>query len=150
TYPVTLTVTDAQGLSDQTSLTIEVSESPDTNDVAMYINAGGADNVNLEGHTFVGDKNTPSIYSGNYTYEDTEASPSSLYRIERGPGVNLGTLNYAIPVPNGTYTISTYHAELWWGKKGGNATAGKRVFDILIELPEYDPSESNIPAKNPR
>jgi len=133
TYPVTLTVTDAEGLSDQTSLTIEVSQGPVATDVAMYINSGSSTNVTLEGHTFVADKNTPSIYSGNYTYEDTGASAGSLYRTERGPGASQSILNYAIPVPNGTYTISTYHAELWWGKKGGKATAGKRVFDILIE-----------------
>ena len=133
TYAVNLTVTDAEGLSDQTSLTIEVGENPDRNDVAMYINTGSSSTVNLEGHSFVGDKNTPTIYNSDYSYEDSSTSPASLYRTERGPVANRGTLTYAIPVPNGIYTISTYHAELWWGKNGGKATAGKRVFDILIE-----------------
>ncbi|WP_031427815.1 PKD domain-containing protein [Flavimarina sp. Hel_I_48] len=133
TYTVSLTVTDAQGLSDQTSLTIQVNEAPNESEVAMYLNTGSATNVNLEGHTFVGDINTPSIYNGSYTYEDSSAPVTSLYRTERGTEANLGTLNYAIPVPNGIYTVSTYHAELWWGKKGSRATAGKRVFDILIE-----------------
>ncbi len=68
-----------------------------------------------------------------YSYIDTGAAVGSLYRTERGTALSQGTLTYAIPVPNGTYTISTYHAELWWGKKGGKATAAKRVFDILIE-----------------
>ncbi|MGB3775645.1 MAG: PKD domain-containing protein, partial [Leeuwenhoekiella sp.] len=132
-YPVTLTVTDAQGLSDQTDLTITVTEGSGGNDVAMYINSGSATNVTLDGHTFIGDKSVTKTYNSDYSYEDTSAAATSLYRTERAPAANLGTLTYAIPVPNGTYTISTYHAELWWGKKGGRATANKRVFDILIE-----------------
>src|SRR5690606_11132890 len=40
---------------------------------------------------------------------------------------------YAIPVPNGTYTVKTYHCEGYFGESGPSAVPGQRVFDILIE-----------------
>src|SRR5690606_24111739 len=36
-------------------------------------------------------------------------------------------------MPNGTYTIQTFHNELWFGSYGPPASKGKRVFDISIE-----------------
>ena len=43
------------------------------------------------------------------------------------------TLTYNIPVPNGTYTVRTHHAELWFGYAGPAGAIGNRVFDIFIE-----------------
>src|SRR5690606_32774510 len=37
------------------------------------------------------------------------------------------------PVPNGSYTVQTHHIELYFGRSGPAATAGKRVFDISME-----------------
>ncbi|HLW19988.1 MAG TPA: malectin domain-containing carbohydrate-binding protein, partial [Cyclobacteriaceae bacterium] len=38
-----------------------------------------------------------------------------------------------IPVPNGTYTVKTYHNELYFGKTGPSAAKGRRVYDISLE-----------------
>src|SRR5690606_8647978 len=46
---------------------------------------------------------------------------------------NGKALKYTIPVPNGTYTDTTYHNELYFGKSGPSAKAGRRVFDISLE-----------------
>src|SRR5690606_24033134 len=42
-------------------------------------------------------------------------------------------MSFAIPVPNGTYTVQTYHSEGYFGETGPAAVKGQRVFDILIE-----------------
>src|SRR5690606_13608224 len=42
-------------------------------------------------------------------------------------------LKYSIPVPNGLYTVKTYHSEGYFGEAGPAAKAGQRVFDIVIE-----------------
>ncbi len=133
TYPVTLTVTDAAGLSDKQTLTIEVRQAPIENDVALYINTGSGTDVSFENKTFVGDKNMSTIYNSNYTYANTNASSTPLYQSERGSEADKGRLNFSIPVPNGSYTVSTYHNEVWWGKGGNPAGPGKRVFDMSIE-----------------
>jgi PKD repeat protein len=53
-----------------------------------------------------------------------------LYKSER----YASAIAYQIPVPNGVYTVTTYHTETWFGlPNGGIAEAGKRVYDILLE-----------------
>src|SRR5690606_24630973 len=42
-------------------------------------------------------------------------------------------ISYAIPVPNGTYTVETYHIETYYGQSGRAEKAGQRVFDISLE-----------------
>ena len=42
-------------------------------------------------------------------------------------------MNFDIPVENGTYTVKTYHNELYFGKGGNPAKEGRRVYDILLE-----------------
>ncbi|HSI78762.1 MAG TPA: malectin domain-containing carbohydrate-binding protein, partial [Lunatimonas sp.] len=39
----------------------------------------------------------------------------------------------SVPVPNGTYTVKTYHNELWFGHGGRQAKAGQRVYDISLQ-----------------
>ena len=135
TYPVTLIVTDAGGLTDEKTLTIEVREPAVQTDFAMYLNTGTASDVSFEGKTFVGDKKSPAIYDSNHTYVSTSASNIPLYQSERSSEADRGKLNFKIPVPNGTYTVSTYHNEVWWGKSpdAGKAGPAKRVFDIVVE-----------------
>ena len=43
------------------------------------------------------------------------------------------SLKYAIPVPNGTYTVQTYHVETYFGRGTVPQKAGQRVFDISLE-----------------
>lgn len=101
---------------------------------AIYLNTGSPVNVEFEGQIFLGDNNFSSYHNSPYTFTNTQASDDLMFQTERlsTPGQN-SVLNYAIPVPNGTYTVKTYHNELWFGKLGPAATAGRRVFDISIE-----------------
>lgn len=42
-------------------------------------------------------------------------------------------LDFRIPVPNGTYTLQTFHQEVHFGLNGVSGGQGKRVFDIIVE-----------------
>ncbi|SHN15349.1 Por secretion system C-terminal sorting domain-containing protein, partial [Cyclobacterium lianum] len=97
-------------------------------DFSLYLNTGSAQDVSFEGKTFIGDVNLPVYYDSDHTYVNTAASDEPLYQTERGPDDGLKPLSMSIEVPNGVYTVSTYHNELFF--TGG---AGNRVFDILIE-----------------
>lgn len=101
---------------------------------ALYLNTGNAVNVEFEGNIFLGDNNFNSYYNSPYSYTNRNASEELLFQTERlsTPGQN-SELNYSIPLPNGTYTVKTYHHELFFGKIGPSASAGRRVFDISIE-----------------
>ncbi|WP_157243457.1 PKD domain-containing protein, partial [Algoriphagus resistens] len=132
TFTATLTVEDASGLTGTATLQIVVE--PEI-EFSLYLNTGSSATVNFDDKVFVGDIGSPSYYNSTHTYTNTNASTISLYQTERGSMGNLLPLNYSIPVPNGTYTISTYHNELYYGKAAGSPSgiAGRRVFDILIE-----------------
>jgi len=55
------------------------------------------------------------------------ASDPDLYRGER-----FGNFSYVIPVAQGSYGITLYFAETWFGpNQAGSGGAGSRVFDIL-------------------
>ncbi|WP_317045517.1 PKD domain-containing protein, partial [Algoriphagus antarcticus] len=133
-YTATLTVADGQGLTNSATVLITVAEEPTDNGFSLYLNTGSAANVAFDGKLFVGDLATPTLYNSTHTYTNTNASNLPLYQTERGSQADLTILNYSIPVPNGTYTVSTYHNEMYFGKVAGQVNAiGKRVFDILIE-----------------
>src|SRR5690606_16265270 len=100
-----------------------------TEGISMFLNTGTSSDVSFNGETYLGDGQFPSYYGSSGTYYNTSAPGGLLYTTER----NGRTLDYSIPVPNGTYTVRTHHTELWFGLKGPSATAGRRVFDINIE-----------------
>lgn len=55
------------------------------------------------------------------------AADPSLYRADR-----YGHFSYAIPVPPGTYTLTLYFAEQWFGiEHFGGGPVGRRVFDVF-------------------
>ncbi|WP_162418554.1 PKD domain-containing protein, partial [Cyclobacterium roseum] len=111
---------------------LSVNEEPVAPDFTLYLNTGSAADVSLEGKTFIGDINLPDYFDTDHTYTNASASSEPLYQTERGSGANLAPLNLSIEVPNGTYTVSTYHNELYFGKVVAGS-AGSRVFDILME-----------------
>lgn len=99
---------------------------------AVYrINAGGGAVTNAIGN-FAADTN----YSGGATYATTAAiagtTNGNMYQSER----NGYTFGYALPVPNGTYTVVLHFAELYWTQ------IGQRVFNVALEgspwLTSYD------------
>src|SRR5690606_40768608 len=63
------------------------------------------------------------------TRRSSDLSQEALFQKER-----FGkSLKYAIPVPNGTYTVQTYHVETYFGRGTVPQKAGQRVFDISLE-----------------
>ena len=94
----------------------------------------GRDSVVLEGHDFVPD-NLPGISVTGTAFTARSSPVPSIFRTERYGKAPNGDLNYSVPLPNGTYTVTTHHAEIWFGKhqNASAASPGKRVFDILLE-----------------
>src|SRR5690606_11348125 len=95
----------------------------------IYYNTTVNDSYNYKGKEFV---KIPGGYlktSGTNVSSNTTASKDKLFQKERF----AGTLAYAIPVSNGTYTVETYHMETYFGKSGRVERAGQRVFDISVE-----------------
>ena len=138
-YAITARATDNTSLSTTSApVTIKVDNpvsvvtdlltAPD-NAFSLYLNTGSNDSPGYGGVAFLGDNAFPSYYNTNSTFINVGASPDKMFQTERN-GENLG---YSIPVPNGTYTVKTYHNELWFGKSGPAAAAGRRVFDISLE-----------------
>src|SRR5690606_1678453 len=94
----------------------------------LYLNTGTVKDVTLDGKDFKGDKNL-KYHGSSYENMNPPASKDELFQTER----NGPALEYSISVPNGTYTVKSYHNELWWGLSGRAGGKGRRVFDISIE-----------------
>ncbi len=101
----------------------------------VRINCGGSQYIAADGDTFSAD-----IYytSGTAGVSSTNPSISNsnddlLYKSER-----YGNFSYNVGIPNGSYTVSLYFAEIW---SGGQAV-GSRVFHVDLEgtrvLNNYD------------
>lgn len=102
----------------------------------IRINLGGPD-VYYQGSTYEGDAGHSSYYSNSAVFKTAEGAltiPPSIFHSERY-SPTTGPLIYTVPVPNGTYTVRTHHAELYFGKHEDEpvAAAGQRVFDITVE-----------------
>ena len=86
------------------------------------INAGGPAYTDGTGVAYSADR----YFTGGNTYSTTNAiagtSDGTLYRTER-----WGPFSYALPVPNGSYTVTLKFAEIYW------TSVGKRVFDVMVE-----------------
>lgn len=108
----------------------EVSPVVPGGEFALYLNAGSRDDVSYDGKLFKGDVNFGNYLTGtSQTNINKAASAELLFQTER----HADKLTYAIPVPNGVYTVKTYHNELWFGKGGPSSAKGRRVFNIAIE-----------------
>ncbi|PZX52090.1 malectin domain-containing carbohydrate-binding protein, partial [Algoriphagus chordae] len=112
---------------ESSTLTIPVSKIAPT--FSYYINAGSSETVIYNGNEYLGDENLSITYSGLGTYTSTSASTEPLFQTER-----YGSpLSYSIPVPNGTYIVSTHHNELYYGNAGGPVQENQRVYSLSIE-----------------
>ncbi|WBL41251.1 PKD domain-containing protein [Algoriphagus halophytocola] len=124
-YTVVLTVTDEGGLTASDELEIVVNPQPS---FELRLNAGGPQ-VTHEGNVFAADQ---YFSSTSKSYENTSATVPTLYQTERSSSQRA--YNYAIPVPNGTYTVNLHFAEIYFGANGGGpAGTGNRVFDVTLE-----------------
>lgn len=127
------TVTAAAGGYGSATLGVMLNVNPPSTPAAQRFNAGAttafvtADNRRFAQDTyFTGTNRVFSIASGDIlnTVDDT------LYRSQRS-AANFG---YAIPVANGSMTVTLHFAEIWWGAPGGGVGgAGKRLFNVDIE-----------------
>lgn len=95
----------------------------------MHINAGDFREAELNKELFLGDQQMAGIFTSSNVFRNVDASGTPLFQTER----NGAKFSYNIPVDNGKYTVVTHHNELWFGKRGPSARAGRRVFDIAIE-----------------
>jgi len=111
-------------------ITIPIVADGNFEEVFLYYNTGSNTNVEFEGNTFLGDVNLTSIHNGGSAFRNENVIGHELYKSERF----ASSIAYQIDVPNGVYTVTTYHTEMWFGQpNGGTAAAGKRVYDILLE-----------------
>ncbi len=110
-----------------------ISEDPG-NTTERYINMGTLDDFTHQGKLY--ESELKNRFNSTETYSNTSASSEALFQSERYMDNTVGSLNYDIKVPNGTYTVKTHHNELWFGSSHPSAppaAAGNRVFDIIIE-----------------
>jgi hypothetical protein len=144
-YSFTVKVTDNGSpiLSDQETITVTVRE-PAT---VLRINAGGAGYTMLDSRVFRADAYYNKGEATQVSGDVLNTSDDYLYRTAR-EGLdskrrrnNRNTFTYDLPTGNGTFDVTLYFAEIYWGKlvAGG---AGSRKFHVNIEgvrkLTDYD------------
>ncbi|KYC35510.1 hypothetical protein WA1_06700 [Scytonema hofmannii PCC 7110] len=106
---------------------VQLAASPNNNPAptpgAIRINAGGEAYTDTTGHLWSADQYFSGGSAKNYASAIANTVEDPLYQNER----TGKTINYAIPVANGEYTVNLKLAELYWG------SAGKRIFDVSAE-----------------
>ncbi|MCC5939719.1 MAG: right-handed parallel beta-helix repeat-containing protein [Lunatimonas sp.] len=115
--------------TEKTSTETIVKTSTETQPIGIYFSTGSQGNVSYQNASF---SRIPADYlktSGTNISNNSTASTEPLFI----SGRFAPRLNYAIPVPNGIYTVETYHKETYFGLNGRDERAGQRVFDILVE-----------------
>ena len=92
----------------------------------LRVNCGGTDYTSVDGDYYHADSlfNNGATFS-NFNRAVANTDDDFLFQSERYDA----NLSYSIPVPNGSYDVSLYFAEIFTK----NFSPGKRVFDILIE-----------------
>ncbi|WP_336517740.1 PKD domain-containing protein [Pollutibacter soli] len=120
-YVFNLVVTDNLDLAsvaDQVTVTVKAAS---TGTPLFRINAGGPAYTSA-GIAWQADQ----YFTGGDVYSSTDpiagTTNDQLYQTER-----WGNVSYAIPVPNGKYTLRLHFAEIFWTE------AGSRVFSVNIE-----------------
>jgi hypothetical protein len=96
---------------------------------SMFVNTGSGNVARWNSQEFEGEQHILGSISGTtYTFSNPNASGEPLFQTER----NSENMLISVPVPNGKYTVRTFHNELWFGHGGPAAQARRRVFDISI------------------
>jgi hypothetical protein len=95
---------------------------------ASFINLGSNASVVFNGNEYVrGDQHI--LGSDSKLSFNEQASIHPFFQ----RGRFAPELNIEIPVENGTYQVTTFHNETFFGYNGRQASQGQRVFDISIE-----------------
>ncbi len=134
TYNVELTVTDGEGSTNSTTVTIVVNDTSSPDDIR--INAGGP-MVTFDNNEWVSDE----FFVGGSSFANANAQLPDLYKSERSSSSKM--FQYNVVVPNGNYEVRLHFAEIYWGATGGGPGGiGSRIFDVLAEgsmlLDDYD------------
>jgi hypothetical protein len=137
TYQVTVKVADnaSPALTDEEVITITVNSARLANTVRLN-SGGGAVSTALG--SFSADAyvtGSTAVYSNVVAVENTTSDV--LYQDYRRAVTTGGSFGYNIPLPNGTYSVKLFFAEI-----SSITTAGKRVFNVSAEgtawLNNYD------------
>jgi len=70
-----------------------------------------------------------NVFTGTLVGPNTTSAPSAVFTTERWDPTGGPTLNYSFPVPEGSYEVRLYFAEIF----GGAAVANGRRFNVAIE-----------------
>lgn len=95
---------------------------------SLHLNIGSNDTKSYEGNTFI-----------SLGEADGSTGRSNSLELNTGEGSIFESisfnedLEYKIPIPNGIYTVKTYHQEVHFGLNGVSGSNGKRVFDVILE-----------------
>lgn len=126
-FDVSLTITDQNGNINSSSIRINVNDLPPL--FELYLNSGTTSDVFNLDTLFLGDSNYGTLFTASSSRTNTSVSTIPLFQSHRF----AAQLYYTIPVPNGVYTVKTYHNEFYFGKTVTTTGPGRRVFDILVE-----------------
>ncbi|MCC5939721.1 MAG: right-handed parallel beta-helix repeat-containing protein [Lunatimonas sp.] len=96
---------------------------------SFFLNTGSRESASYSGYNFSSDYDTPFFFGSTNVSSFTGASNETLFQSHRF-GANM---SYKIPVPNGSYTVITFHNETYFGKQVDVTGPRRRVFDIFIE-----------------
>jgi len=95
----------------------------------LYFTTGNQGDIQYSNASF---NRIPANYlttSSTNVSNNTAASIEPLFQSGR-----FGSkVSYSVPLPDGIYTVETYHKETWFGYGGRTQTTGQRVFDISLE-----------------
>ncbi len=129
TYVLRLTANDS-ALSNSDDVTITVNGSGGGGTTARYrINAGGGSYTDSLGQVWSADQGFNTGSTSSTTAAIAGTVEDTLFRTERWDGSTLPELQYSLAVPNGTYRVKLYFAEIYSGAQ----SVGARVFDVLVE-----------------
>jgi chitodextrinase len=128
TYTYTVSAYDNALNESASSSPVEVT-TLSTGSALVRVNAGGGSYTDESGNLWLADYgyNTGEQFSTSDPINGT--TDDALYQSERFDSATIPELLYSFDVPNGTYTVNLYFAELYSGAFG----VGLRVFDVLIE-----------------
>ncbi|AEL24538.1 malectin domain-containing carbohydrate-binding protein [Cyclobacterium marinum] len=111
-----------------TNSTDSGNENPVSNGYSLYLNIGSNDAEVYEGNKFIPLSQT-EVTTGRSNSLELENEAGTIFE-----SISFNEeLSYKIPVPNGFYTVKTYHQEVHFGLNGVAGRNGKRVFDLSIE-----------------
>jgi hypothetical protein len=148
--PTTATATSTTAVPTTATPTTAVPTNPPTpiTPVAIRINAGGPA-LTLDGISWLADQ----FFSGGETFIPATIATPLYNDLRQSPSRAPRDVNYAIPVPAGTYLVRLHFIEHYWGvSKHTSKIFNKRVISAHIEnqtvLKHYDVN-AEAPPRTP-